>query len=250
MARKILFLGETKSFMVNALLNELTENGYDFDISDFTLRALMDINAFYKSCLVYLKVIDDTSLAALKYLGTIYDEKHIQIFLIGSKNDLEEAYFTLPKSKIAKSFVRPLNVAELAHELDKVYESQVEEMKMKKILIVDDDATMLRSMRNLLSTKYATYIVSSGADAIKFLDNIPVNLILLDYEMPEMSGPEVLEKLKSNAMTKSIPVMFLTAKQDSESVKTAAALKPEKYLLKSLPSDIILATVDTFLKNL
>ena len=135
---------------------------------------------------------------------------------------------------------------DLEHELDKIYEAQVEDIKTKKILIVDDDIAMLRSMRNLLSQRYQTFIVNSGNDAIKFLKNIPVNLILLDYEMPELSGPEVFNLLRENALTKSIPVMFLTAKQDSESVKTAAAFKPEKYLLKSLPPDVILSTIDAF----
>lgn len=249
MARKILILGDSKSFMLNALVSELSSKGYEFNIVDLSLRSLMDLEQqklLPKACLVYLKEIDDISTAALKYLSELYDTHHVKIILLGSKNDLQDAFFIIPKNKISKDFVRPINVMDLEHELDKIYEAQVEDIKTKKILIVDDDIAMLRSMRNLLSQRYQTFIVNSGNDAIKFLKNIPVNLILLDYEMPELSGPEVFNLLRENALTKSIPVMFLTAKQDSESVKTAAAFKPEKYLLKSLPPDVILSTIDAF----
>ncbi|SER66984.1 response regulator [Lachnobacterium bovis] len=252
MARKILILCDSKSFMLNALVSELSTKGYEFNIKDLTLRSLMDMeeeNLLPKTCLVYLKELDDFTIAALKYLSDLYDSHHIKIILLGSKNDLEDAFFIIPKNKIARAFVRPINVIDLEHELDKIYEAQAEDSKTKKILIIDDDVSMLRSMRNLLSQRYQTFILSSGKDAITFLKNIPVNLILLDYEMPEMSGPEVFAILKENALTKSIPVMFLTAKQDSESVKTAVAFKPEKYLLKSLPPDTILSTIDAFLNK-
>ena len=103
MARKILILGDSKSFMVNALVSELSSKGYEFNIVDLSLRSLMDLEQqklLPKACLVYLKEIDDISTAALKYLSELYDTHHVKIILLGSKNDLQDAFFIIPKNVI------------------------------------------------------------------------------------------------------------------------------------------------------
>nr|MCR5100441.1 response regulator [Butyrivibrio sp.] len=79
-----------------------------------------------------------------------------------------------------------------------------------------------------------------------FLAKNMVDLILLDYEMPVTNGPQVLEMLRSEPSTSTIPVMFLTAKGDKESVLKVVALKPEKYLLKTMPPAELISTIDEF----
>ncbi|MBO6215101.1 MAG: response regulator, partial [Lachnospiraceae bacterium] len=116
----------------------------------------------------------------------------------------------------------------------------------KKILIVDDDGTMLRTMKSWLSEKYQVYMVNSGMAAITFLTKNQVDLILLDYEMPITSGPQVLEMLRTDPDMKSIPVMFLTIKADKHSVLTGLSLKPESYLLKTMPKKDLLKNIDDF----
>ena len=92
-------------------------------------------------------------------------------------------------------------------------------------------------------------MVNSGMNAITFLGKNRPDLILLDYEMPVCSGPQALEMIRSESATSSIPVMFLTAKGDRESVTKVLTLKPEGYLLKTMaPSDII-ATLDDFFEK-
>ncbi len=87
---------------------------------------------------------------------------------------------------------------------------------MKHILIVDDNKVNLTAAKAALSDLYKITAVTSGAQTLKFLEkNIP-DLILLDINMPEMDGFEVLEKIKSNIDCRNIPVIFLTADNDSE----------------------------------
>ena len=76
-------------------------------------------------------------------------------------------------------------------------------------------------------------------------DNKP-DLILLDYEMPVISGPQVLEMIRSESKVESTPVIFLTGKGDRESVLKVMELRPDGYLLKSLPREKILASVKEF----
>ena len=67
--------------------------------------------------------------------------------------------------------------------------------------------------------------------------------------MPVTTGPQVLEMLRSESATSSIPVMFLTNKSDKESVMTVLNLKPEKYLLKTMTKQELLENIDDFFKN-
>lgn len=86
---------------------------------------------------------------------------------------------------------------------------------MKHILIVDDNKTNLISAKNALADVYKVTAVTSGEQALKFLDkNIP-DLILLDINMPEMDGFEVMERIKKNVACDNVPIIFLTADNDS-----------------------------------
>lgn len=86
---------------------------------------------------------------------------------------------------------------------------------MKHILIVDDNKTNLLFAKNALIDEYKVTAVTSGEQALKFLDkNIP-DLMLLDINMPEMDGFEVLERVKNIPECNHLPVIFLTADNDS-----------------------------------
>jgi CheY-like chemotaxis protein len=116
----------------------------------------------------------------------------------------------------------------------------------KSILVVDDDPNYLSIVREWLKDTYKVYMANSGLQAIKWLGKNSVDLILLDHEMPVTSGPQVLEMLRSDEETKSIPVMFLTGKGDKESVMKVVALKPEGYFLKSIQRQELLEKLNEF----
>ena len=88
---------------------------------------------------------------------------------------------------------------------------------MKKIiLIVDDDRLTLSTAQNLLGDMYKVVAVNSGKQAYKYLDRHMPDLILLDINMPEISGFEVMRTLQSDSRWSKIPVIFLTADRSSE----------------------------------
>ena len=117
----------------------------------------------------------------------------------------------------------------------------------KRVLVVDDEAIMLRSVKVWLGEDFEVSLVNSGETAIDFLTKHPVDLVLLDYRMPGMTGPDVLKALRQNELTKRIPVIFLTGKNDKESIMQVVALKPNGYILKTKkPEEIKAAVVDFF----
>ena len=137
----------------------------------------------------------------------------------------------------------------LGNKMIEVVEKEDLRLQKKKILVVDDDGTMLRTIKSWLSEKYQVFMVNSGMAAITFLAKNEVDLILLDYEMPVTTGPQVLKMLRSEPSTSDIPVMFLTVKSDKESVMQVIDLKPEKYLLKTMPPAELIANIDDFFEK-
>ena len=89
-------------------------------------------------------------------------------------------------------------------------------------------------------------LANSGAMAIKCLAVNRPDLILLDYEMPICDGRQVLEMIRAESDFSDIPVIFLTGKNDKESVMKVTALKPEGYLLKTMPPQEIIQYIDEF----
>ena len=117
---------------------------------------------------------------------------------------------------------------------------------MKKVLVVDDSGAVLRSVKGWLEHKYQVILANSGTMAIKYLSTNRPDLVLLDYEMPILNGRQVLEMMRSEDEFKDIPVIFLTGKNDVETIRQVLELKPEGYILKSTKPEHIIKTIDDF----
>ena len=110
-------------------------------------------------------------------------------------------------------------------------------------MIIDDDPRMLRLIKEQLREKYNVATAVSGKIALNFLERKKTDLILLDYEMPEENGVEVLRKLRANEQTKDIPVVFLTGMNDREMIQKILAMKPQGYLLKPIEISKLFQTI-------
>ena len=119
----------------------------------------------------------------------------------------------------------------------------------KKVLVVDDSGAMLRNVKGWLEDRYQVILANSGAMAIKYLATNRPDLVLLDYEMPVVDGRQVLEMIRTETEFSDVPVIFLTSKDDRESVMQVMALKPEGYLLKTMEPARIIAEVDAFFER-
>ena len=247
MDKRVLLIGNQKSFMVTAIAKGLEKE--DYEVECVAPRADL-IKAKENRPSIYLLYLGDMTMDdadVLKYLNEAIDSERFLLYLIGNNEELSLGITYIAKEKIQETYLRPLDVKMLAEQLDTVVDySAVDENLKKKILIIDDDGAMLRMMKTWLSVKYRVYMASSGKIALSFLAQNSVDLILLDYEMPVMSGPDVLKEIRNNQNLKHLPVIFLTAKDDKESVMKVVSLKPEKYLLKSMPKEKLTGAIDDF----
>ena len=116
-----------------------------------------------------------------------------------------------------------------------------------RLLIIDDAPDSIAAAAAVLQTSdYELHAAVNAHAALNLIKETPPDLILLDYEMPVCSGPQVLEMIRNEAATREIPVIFLTAKSDRDSVMKVLSLKPEGYLLKTKTPDEIKESIAAF----
>ncbi len=121
-------------------------------------------------------------------------------------------------------------------------------MKRKIVLIVDDEATNINMLAEILHNLYEIRVATKGIIALSMIEKAKPDLILLDINMPEMNGYEVAEKLSSSSETSSIPFIFLTAKSDSKSVVDGFNKGAVDYISKPFAKEELLVRVETHLK--
>lgn len=119
----------------------------------------------------------------------------------------------------------------------------------KHILLVDDAGVYLRSVMGYLEGLYDVTPAISANMAKREIKTKKPDMILLDCNMPDVSGPEFMEQLRADEETKDIPIIFLTSKDDAATVKRVLELKPEGYILKSTPKEKMLSVIATYFKN-
>ncbi len=125
----------------------------------------------------------------------------------------------------------------------------VEEIKKQKIMVIDDNITNLNIARKALEEHYDVMLIPSGEKALKVLEkNIP-DLILLDVEMPGMSGFEFISIIKkADTPLSEIPIIFVTAKDDSSSEYEGLDLGAVDYITKPFSFPLLLKRVSLHLK--
>ena len=248
MDKRVLFISSDQSFLVKTMVKGLNDAGFDTVISQPDIVEIQLIENLPGIFIVYLEGDINAFNGTLKYLTKIISESadsHL-LYLIGNQIELDVAKEVVPHSFVSGAFARPVSMKDV---VGKINDTLMNGDRRKRILVVDDDPVMLRTMKNWLSKKYDVYMANSGMNAISFLAQNVVDLILLDYEMPVASGLQVFEMIKAEPRTSSIPVIFLTAKDDRETVMKVLAAKPEKYLLKTMAPEALIQSVDDFFKG-
>jgi len=118
-----------------------------------------------------------------------------------------------------------------------------------KILIVDDNPLNLKMLNLILENEgYAVIQANNGPSGLREAQQEKPALIFLDIMMPEMDGFEVCKKLKANPITKEIPVIFLTAKTDTEGVVQGFEVGAADYVTRPFNRVELLARLKTHIK--
>ena len=246
---KILIIGGKETFIIKVLIGKLKDAGIE---TFFAVSQVNEIDKLWHDCslvIYYMEAGERIDREVATFLRDKLSDNNKQMAIIGDVTDTKDVVDNFPPHIIYKVFTRPLDYGAFISDVS-LYFNMVAEGEMKKsILIVDDDPNYMGLVREWLKDTYKVSMANSGLRAIKWLGSNKVDLILLDYEMPVTDGPQVLEMLRSDEETKGIPVIFLTGKDDKESVMSVLALKPEGYVLKTSGKNEIVNTVSKFFVN-
>lgn len=123
----------------------------------------------------------------------------------------------------------------------------VNEHSRSRILVVDDEPTNLKVLRQVLHKDYLLSFAKSGKDALALIEKEPPDLILLDVMMPEMSGFDVCALLKQGVTTQNIPIIFVTALNDELDEANGFQLGAVDYIVKPIVPAVVKARVSTHL---
>ena len=247
--KKILLVRTEETFMVNAIKNAIKDAHYILEESTYSLSELNAKKADAKLIVLYTDQDLVEHRDAMVFLKDVALEENMIVLVIGDNEAFNIIHQYIPKEDIAFEVTRPLDIGDLLSKIAIVTDDEFEMQRRKSILIVDDDLTFLQMIREWLKDTYRVGMANSGTQAVAWLATNKADLILLDYDMPVLDGPKVMEMLRSESFSSNTPVMFLTGKNDRESVTNVISLKPADYLLKSISKDKLLSTLDNFFRS-
>ena len=248
MLKKILIITQTQGYLMLSLKEKFEEAGY------FVTSVKADIDEISKADEDFCAVLiyGDEQLIeqkpALIFVKDWVSEHEIPVFLTGSTDELQAMEGLLSSNLVREKFTRPLNVNRMVEAIDH-YVQKFRFQTKNKILVVDDSGAMLRNVKGWLEDHYQVILANSGAMSIKYLATDRPDLVLLDYEMPIVDGKQVLGMIRGEKEFADMPVIFLTSKDDKESVMQVMSLKPDGYLLKTLEPAKIIQAVDDFFEK-
>ncbi|MDR0527392.1 MAG: response regulator [Spirochaetaceae bacterium] len=116
-------------------------------------------------------------------------------------------------------------------------------MGEKKIFFVDDNITNLLIGKNALKDHFQTFTMPSAAKMFELLEKVKPDAILLDIEMPEMSGYEAMEKLKASEY-KNIPVLFVTGNENTEDEQKGLSMGAKGYIRKPFSNEDLIGKIE------
>ena len=231
------------SVVVKGIERKLKDAGYKASILSEGFEKLRDISCSTDLFLLYLpgNIAEmKDKLEELTYICDKVNRSGRSMIIIGEEKDRADLFDKVPMIGDYTWVDRPVEMDILVPVIENAVGLPGSSGHLKRILIVDDDSSYAKMIREWIRKEYQTDIVTAGMQAIKFLLKNRVDLILLDYEMPVIDGPQVFQMLKQEPDTKDIPVIFLTGIGNREAVERVMSLKPDGYILKSTSRENLL----------
>lgn len=239
MVKKVLLVGELSEIAKS--MNECLENDFQVQLCPGELTNVQAMVKIIKPDLIIISQTgaEETDNAMFTWL----QEKCSGTPVLGiTTNDWWKQCRSLYKSGQFDALFRPVAKNELLRKCHEIlgakdgngmeYKTVDKQRQKKKIMLVDDSALLLRSMKSMLEKKYDICLAKSGEQALKLIPREKPDLILLDYEMDGMDGKSTFEAMKEDEDMRWIPVVFLTSIADRKTIYDVLKTKPDGYILK------------------
>lgn len=249
-----------KKILMIGINNTVFKNVYNNLFENYNIQVCEPINSTIKRMVRIVKpdmifIIND-NYRDIFFRQLKDDANGLPILVLCEENDQLEKKL---KEESFNYLYRPINNTQLEAELDKILEPEDFDINDKlnrktgdsknkenalRILAIDDNPQILRNIKKILNDDYNIMLATSVEKAAEMIEEKPFDLILLDYEMPEIDGITAFKIFKTHLKTKDKPIVFLTAVSDKRRIMEVVALKPAAYLLKPINPDMIKKTIE------
>ncbi len=240
--RKILFVAKMNETAKN--LNASLVKYYQVQFSSPTADIVLGMLDVVDPDLVLISLIGVTDIDPVIFNRISTNYPNMPVLTIGTESE-QKHFLRYYESEQFENLIRPIANSSVVNAIarrlevnldqpdagDPVKEAPVVNAK-KNVLIVDDNAGTLRSIKSMLDDIYDVTVATSGMKALTMIGKRKPDLILLDYEMPVVDGKQTLEMIRAEEDIAKIPVIFLTGVSDREHIEAVISLKPAGYMLK------------------
>jgi signal transduction histidine kinase/DNA-binding response OmpR family regulator len=131
----------------------------------------------------------------------------------------------------------------------KSYIDTIPEVRNKKILLVEDDIDLGDYLKKCFDAYYITKLIRNGAEAVEYLKNNDVHLVVSDVILPAKSGLDICTFIKENKKLSHIPILLLTGKSESDDVIKGFKNGADAYITKPFDLDVLYTRVSNLIKN-
>lgn len=254
--KKILLIGKPGDIIrsISDYLDSRFKLQICFDQPDMVMDML---KVFRPDMLVYCH---GSGEPAKEDLFNLLKESKKSVLIVSTKEEWNklEKYFTEERFH---SILRPMQTSQIAakcsailnlpgsHDITDDEGTESPHPSHKRIMVVDDSSLVLRNVKSILEPDYLVSVAPSGEKALSQLSRSQPDLILLDYEMPGMTGKEVYDAILDMPEFSKIPVIFLTSVSDPQKVMEILQKNPAGYILKPITTNTLIEKIKTVLAN-
>ncbi len=242
----VAILSVGKGVIVNGIERKLKEHEIEPVCIETTIEAIKKVENDIILFILYVSESVDEVSGCLDYMRDLVNNTGKGVVVVGPKLEWEELWKQEPGLDIAAWYDKLLDMDAFAGYVKEYISGYAAGKMKKKILVVDDGSDYAKTVRDWMKVKYHISVVSTGEEAIAFLKENPVNLVLLDFDLPDSGGAEILKMLRGDSATKRVPIILLTAVDDKQGVASVLGLDLQGYILKDAEKEKVLARITRF----
>lgn len=250
---RILLIGE-----LNETLKSISEHlmkNFQVQICSENVKNVIDMIKIFKPSALVINITEVKDDVVSIFDELKYKNSFMPMVVIATKEAVAELNSLLDNFRKKRVLCRPVRISDVVCTCNEILgieriveKKNVVEGKKANILVVDDNALVLRNVKTILDEDYNVSIANNGEKGLEFARTRKPDLILLDYEMPGMNGSEVFAKIKEDSELSNIPVIFLTSVSERAQIMEVMKNRPNGYILKPPAKDKLIEAIKEALK--